>query len=79
MVKCIYDLDLLEEEPKTPKSVEFLSTEANKPTSDVQDPLETINLATKEDIRLIQLSGLLKAEDRAKIINLLHEFKDCFA
>ena len=36
-------------------------------------------MGTKEGPRPIQLSGLLEAGDWAKIVNLLHEFKDCFA
>ncbi|KAM2151861.1 hypothetical protein ACFX1R_046266 [Malus domestica] len=41
--------------------------------------LETIDLRTKEDPRPLQISGLLGAEDQAKIVSLLHKFKDCFA
>ena len=51
----------------------------DKPAPEVQDPLETIDLRTKEDPRPIQISGLLETEDRAGIVDLLHEFKDCFA
>ena len=32
-----------------------------------------------EDPRPIQLIGLFEAGDQAKIMSLLHEFKDCFA
>ncbi|KAB2625793.1 hypothetical protein D8674_017453 [Pyrus ussuriensis x Pyrus communis] len=78
MAKCIYDLDWPEEEPDAPKSVEFLFTEPDKLAPEVQDPLETINFGTEEDPRPIQLSGLLEARDRAKIVDLLYEFKDCF-
>ena len=79
MAKCIYDLDWPEDESEAPKSIEFFSTEPDKLALEVQDPLGTINLGTDEDLWLIQLSGLLEAVDRAKIIDLLHEFKDCLA
>ena len=45
----------------------------------MQDPLKTIDLGTKEDLRPIQISGMLETKDRARIVDLLHEFKDCFA
>ncbi|KAM2151860.1 hypothetical protein ACFX1R_046266 [Malus domestica] len=35
--------------------------------------LETIDLRTKEDPRPLQISGLLGAEDQAKIVSLLHK------
>ncbi|KAM1890955.1 hypothetical protein ACFX14_034291 [Malus domestica] len=53
--------------------------EPDKPPLEVQDPLETIDLGTKEDPRPIQISGLLETKDRARIISILHEFNDCFA
>ncbi|XP_050125643.1 uncharacterized protein LOC126602840 [Malus sylvestris] len=65
--------------PECPESVEFFCTDADKPAPEVQDPLETIDLGTKDDPRPIQINGMLEAEDRAKIVSLLHEFKDCFA
>ncbi|KAM1698398.1 hypothetical protein ACFX1X_029932 [Malus domestica] len=79
MAECIYDLDGLEDLLKTPELVEFLYAEPDKPAPEVHDPLETIDLGTKEDPRPIQISGLLETDDRAKIVDLLHEFKDCFA
>ncbi|KAM2230778.1 hypothetical protein ACFX1S_015152 [Malus domestica] len=51
----------------------------DKPPPEVQDPIKTIDLGTGEDPRPIQISDLLKVEDRARIVNLLHEFKDYFA
>ena len=44
-----------------------------------QISLETIDLGTKEDSRAIQINGLLETKDRARIVALLYEFKDCFA
>ena len=79
MAECVYDLDGPEDLPDNPELVEFLFAEPDKPASDVQDPLETIDLGTKEDPRPIQISGLLKTKDRAEIVTLLHEFKDYFA
>ncbi|CAN6715845.1 unnamed protein product [Malus baccata var. baccata] len=79
MVECIYDLDWPDDVPNGPKSVEFLCKKPNKPTPEVQDPLEIINLGTEDDPKPIQLSGLLETGDQAKIVDLLHEFKDCFA
>nr|XP_028946874.1 uncharacterized protein LOC114820421 [Malus domestica] len=58
MDECIYDLDGPEDLPENPELVEFLCAEPDKPSSEVQDPLETIDLETKEDSRPIQISGL---------------------
>ncbi|CAN6571088.1 unnamed protein product [Malus baccata var. baccata] len=79
MAECIYDIDEPDDLPENPELVEFLCAEPDKPPPEVQDPLEVIDLGTEEDPRPIQISGLLGAEDRARIICLLQEFKDCFA
>nr|XP_028949393.1 uncharacterized protein LOC114821445 [Malus domestica] len=79
MAECIYDLDEPDDLPESPELVEFLCAEPDKPPPKVQDPLEFIDLGTEEDPRPIQISGLLGVDDRAKIICLLQEFKDCFA
>ncbi|CAN6554455.1 unnamed protein product [Malus baccata var. baccata] len=79
MAECIYDLDGPDDLPESPELVEFLCAEPDKPPPEVQDPLEVVELGTKEDPRPIQISGLLGDEDRANIICLLQEFKDCFA
>ncbi|CAN6586787.1 unnamed protein product [Malus baccata var. baccata] len=69
MAECIYDLDGPDDLPESPEL----------PPPEVQDPPEVIDLGTDEDPRPIQISGLLGVDDRAKIICLLQEFKDCFA
>ncbi|KAM2564327.1 hypothetical protein TB2_012625 [Malus domestica] len=79
MTECIYDLDGPDDLPESPELVEFLCAEPDKPPPEVQDPLEVIDLGTEEDPRPIQINGLLGVDDRAKIICLLQEFKDCFA
>ncbi|KAM1344099.1 hypothetical protein ACFX2F_008222 [Malus domestica] len=79
MAECIYDLDGPDDLPESPELVKFLCAEPDKPPPEVQDPLEVIDLGTKEDPRPIQISGLLGVDDRAKIICLLQEFKYCFA
>ncbi|CAN6699597.1 unnamed protein product [Malus baccata var. baccata] len=79
MAECIYDLDEPDDLPESPKLVEFLCAEPDKPPPEVQDPLEVIDLGTKEDPRPIHISGLLGVDDRARIVCLLQEFKDCFA
>ena len=61
--------------PESPELMEFLCTEPDKPAPEVQDPLETIDLGTKEDPRPIQVSGLLETKDRAKIVSLHHSLK----
>ncbi|CAN6691091.1 unnamed protein product [Malus baccata var. baccata] len=79
MAECIYDIDEPDDLPENPELVEFLCAEPDKPPPEVQDPLEVIDLGTEEDPRPIQISGLLGVDDRARIICLLQEFKDCFA
>ncbi|CAN6720148.1 unnamed protein product [Malus baccata var. baccata] len=66
MAECIYDLDEPDDLPESPELVEFLCAEPDKPPPE-------------EDPRPIQISGLLGVDDRARIICLLQEFKDCFA
>ena len=44
-----------------------------------QDPLEEINLRTKENQKPTYVSKLLDVGLQGEIISLLHEFKDCFA
>ena len=44
-----------------------------------QDPLIEVNLGTKEEPRPTFVSGLLELKLKAEIIELLVEFKDCFA
>ncbi|KAM1078718.1 hypothetical protein ACFX19_026351 [Malus domestica] len=79
MAECIYDLDGPDDLPESLELVEFLCAEPDKPSPEVQDPLEVIDLGTEEDPRPIQISGLLGAKDWARIICLLQEFKYCFA
>ncbi|KAM0991179.1 hypothetical protein ACFX2I_009594 [Malus domestica] len=79
MAECIYDLDWPDDMSERLESVEFLCTEPGRRAPEVQDFLETIDLGTKEDPRPIQISGLLEAEDQAKIVSIMYEFKDCFA
>ncbi|CAN6686921.1 unnamed protein product [Malus baccata var. baccata] len=79
MAESIYDLDGPDDLPNSPKLIEFLCAEPDKPPPEVQDPLEVIELETEKDPRPIQISGLLESEDREKIICLLQEFRDCFA
>ncbi|KAM1672865.1 hypothetical protein ACFX1Q_041148 [Malus domestica] len=79
MAECIYDLDGPDDLPEIQELVEFLCTEPDKPPPEVQDHLEVINLGTEEDPIPIQISGLLRVDDRARIVCLLQEFKDCFA
>ena len=63
MVECIYNLNRPEDLLESPELVKFLCAKPDKPSPKVQDPLETINLGTKEDPMPIQISGLLEAED----------------
>ncbi|KAM1735881.1 hypothetical protein ACFX12_014298 [Malus domestica] len=48
MAECIYDLDRPEDLPKSPELVKFLCSEFNKPPPEVQDPLKTFDLGTKD-------------------------------
>ena len=79
MAQCVYDLDGPEDLPDNPELVEFLCANLDKPAPEVQDHFETIDLETKEDPRPIQISGWLETKDWARIVALLHKFKNCFA
>ncbi|KAM1849007.1 hypothetical protein ACFX14_013073 [Malus domestica] len=79
MAECIYDLDGPEDLPENPELVEFLCAEPDKPALEVQDPLETIDLGTEDEPRPKKINGLLEIEDRARTVDILHKFKDCFA
>ncbi|KAM0994008.1 hypothetical protein COP1_009590 [Malus domestica] len=72
MAECIYDLDWPDDMSERLESVEFLCTEPGRRAPEVQDFLETIDLGTKEDPRPIQISGLLEAEDQAKIVSIIN-------
>ena len=47
--------------------------------ADVQDPTEEVNLGTEEKPRPVWVCQNLPDGVKAEFINLLHEFKDCFA
>ncbi|GKV46004.1 hypothetical protein SLEP1_g53027 [Rubroshorea leprosula] len=47
--------------------------------AEVQDPLEEVNLGTEVDPKITFISSSLEPCLHDKIINILHEYKDCFA
>lgn len=47
-------------------------------TPKVQNPLQKVNLRTKDDSRPTFIHGLLEFSPKVEIIVALHEFKDCF-
>ncbi|GKU93239.1 hypothetical protein SLEP1_g6847 [Rubroshorea leprosula] len=47
--------------------------------AEVQDPLEEVNLGTEADPKITFISGSLEPCLHDKIINILREYKDCFA
>ncbi|CAL8085474.1 unnamed protein product [Prunus armeniaca] len=61
------------------EEVELAPSEMDDSKAEVQDPLLEINLGTKDNHRPIYISGLMEPELRAKMEELLREFKDCFA
>ncbi|XP_019430352.1 PREDICTED: uncharacterized protein LOC109337762 [Lupinus angustifolius] len=44
-----------------------------------EEPTELVNLGTEDDEKEVEVGTLMKEEERKKIIQLLHEFKDVFA
>ncbi|CAN6679239.1 unnamed protein product [Malus baccata var. baccata] len=67
MAECIYDLDKPDDLPESPELVKILCVEPDKPPPEVQDPLEVIELGTKEDPRPIQISDATLVEHRMPI------------
>ncbi|XP_051113707.1 uncharacterized protein LOC127239549 [Andrographis paniculata] len=49
------------------------------PAFQAQDPLEDFDLSTDESPRITKVSALLKSEDRAALVTLIKEYRDCFA
>ena len=43
-----------------------------------QDPIVEINLGSKEKLRMIDVSGLLLEEDKARLVDLIKRYKDYF-
>ncbi|CAL2270790.1 unnamed protein product [Prunus armeniaca] len=61
------------------EEVELAPSEMDDSKAEVQDPLLEIKLGTEDNHRPIYISGLMELELRAKMEELLREFKDCFA
>ncbi|CAL8993663.1 unnamed protein product [Prunus brigantina] len=61
------------------EEVELAPSEMDDSKAEVQDPLLEINLGTEDNHRPIYIDGLMEPELRAKMEELLREFKDCFA
>ena len=49
------------------------------PSFETQDPLIEVNLGTEEKPNIIKVSGLPAEEDRNRLIELIKQYKDCFA
>ncbi|XP_072064965.1 uncharacterized protein [Arachis hypogaea] len=69
---CIYDLEPLGFEKCTTEDDNYKGFES-------QDPLEEVNLGTHDDVRVTYICKDLIDPFRTNLINLLYEFKDCFA
>ncbi|CAL2257736.1 unnamed protein product [Prunus armeniaca] len=69
----------LEDDALELEKVELAPSEMDDSKAEVQDPLLEINLGTEDNHRPIYISGLMEPELRAKMEELLREFKDCFA
>lgn len=51
--------------------MKFFLAKSNKDAPKIHDHLETINLESEDDLRPIQINGLLEETDRTKMIGLL--------
>ncbi|CAN6542591.1 unnamed protein product [Malus baccata var. baccata] len=72
MAECIYDLDEPDDLPESLELVKFLCAELDKPPPEVQNPLEVIELGTKEDPRQIQISDLsIDAVAKHKVLSFM--------
>ncbi|KAL1308631.1 hypothetical protein AAHE18_17G120800 [Arachis hypogaea] len=69
---CIYDLEPLGFEKCITEDDHYKGFES-------QDPLEEVNLGTHDDVRITYICKDLIDLFRTNLIDLLHEFKDCFA
>ena len=49
------------------------------PSFKAQDPLTKINLGTEDEPKTIKVSSLLAKGDRNWLIDLIKQYKDCFA
>ncbi|CAL9020594.1 unnamed protein product [Prunus brigantina] len=61
------------------EELEFAPATLDDSLPEVEDPLQEINLGTKEDPRPTFISKLLAEPLKDEIIALLHDFEDCFA
>ena len=49
------------------------------PIFEAWDPLININLGIEEKPKMTKVSSLLVEEDRVRLVNLIKQYKDCFA
>ncbi|CAL2239431.1 unnamed protein product [Prunus armeniaca] len=68
-----------EEEELQEEVLDFAPAALDDSLPEVEDPLQEINLGTREDPRPTFISALLKEPLKNELIALLQEFKDCFA
>lgn len=86
----LWDIDeaeiIFEEECKNNEELElqledliFAPAQMEDRQPETQDPLEEVNLGTMECLKPTYISGLLGEEMKKDMVELLTEFKDCFA
>ncbi|CAL2247886.1 unnamed protein product [Prunus armeniaca] len=68
-----------EEEDLQEEVFDFLPVALDDSLPEVEDPLQEINLGTKEDPRPTFISAVLKEPLKSQLIALLQDFIDCFA
>lgn len=77
--EVIYEVEPEDSEELQLQDLEPAPAKLDDVLTGVQDPLEEVNLGTPEEPRITYVSSLLRKDLKKKIVDLLHEFKDCFA
>lgn len=78
MAKFMHESLEEQEESLQEEELKFAPAALDDSLLEVEDPLQKINLGTKYDPRPTLISALPDEPLKSKIIELLHDFRDCF-
>jgi hypothetical protein len=68
-----------ERNDELPKEMARLLEQESKEIQPNQEPVEAINLGTKDDVREVKIGASLETKGRERLVELLKEYKDIFA
>ena len=78
LTKCVNDHEN-EDQTNNSQETNVLKTIKIDSNSENHDPLVEVNLGTQEEPRVTFISGHLRPNEFARILEVLKKYKDCFA